>query len=248
MKAFSKNFSISEIGRYTNIDMWFLTKLFNIYSVGSDVKNYNLNSINSDLLRKSKIFGYSDLQLSMLLDSNEYMVRNMRLKYNIKPFVKQIDTTAGEFPAETNYLYLTYSGNSHDIEFDTNGVIVLGCGAYRIGSSVEFDWCAVNCLNTLKKCNKSSIMINYNPETVSTDYDMSDRLYFEEITLERVLDIYQLEQPEGVVVSLGGQVPNNIAMDLYKNNVRILGTSPKSIDSAETRRKYCYIFLSGIFI
>ena len=179
-----------------------------------------------------------------MLNTNENIIRTMRIKRNIKPFVKKIDTTSGEFPAETNYLYMSYNAKEHsqiegfNREENNEAVIVLGCGAYRIGSSVEFDWCAVSCLETLKKHNKKSIMINYNPETVSTDYDMSDRLYFEEITLERVLDIYQFENPEGIIVSVGGQVPNNIAMDLSKNNVKILGTSPKSIDNAEDRSKF----------
>ena len=154
------------------------------------------------------------------------------------PFVKQIDTTGGEFPAETNYLYLTYNASENDIQFDKNGVIVLGCGCYRIGSSVEFDWCAVSCINALRKSNEYSIVINYNPETVSTDYDISDRLYFEEISNEVVTDIYNMEKAEGVILSVGGQTPNNLALNLYYNNVKILGTRPENIDNAEDRHKF----------
>lgn len=168
----------------------------------------------------------------------ENMIHTFRRVKKITPFVKQIDTTGGEFPAETNYLYLTYNGNEHDVDFNNNGVIVLGCGCYRIGSSVEFDWCAVSSINTLKKNNKKSIVINYNPETVSTDYDVSDRLYFEEISSEIVTDIYNLEKSEGVIISVGGQTPNNIALELDKNNINILGTSPKNIDRAEDRHKF----------
>ena len=238
MKAFMNNFTVEEIGKYTSIDLWFLTRLYNIYNTALEVEKLSIGNIDKDLFLKSKKYGFSDFQLSKLLDSNESNVRSKRLSYNIRPFVKQIDTTSGEFPAETNYLYMTYNAHNNDVEFDKTGVIVLGCGAYRIGSSVEFDWCAVSCLNTIKKNKMRSIMINYNPETVSTDYDMSDRLYFEELTLERVLDIYQYENPSGVIISVGGQAPNNIAMDLYNNNVKILGTSPKSIDNAEDRSKF----------
>ena len=238
MKAFMNNFTVEEIGEYTNIDLWFLKRLYNIYNTALDIKKETIGTINKDLLLKCKKYGFSDFQISKLLDSNESNVRNKRISHNIKPFVKQIDTTSGEFPAETNYLYMTYNASNNDVDFDETGVIVLGCGAYRIGSSVEFDWCAVSCLNTIKKNNMRSIMINYNPETVSTDYDMSDRLYFEELTLERVLDIYQYENPSGVIISVGGQAPNNIAMDLYKNNVNILGTSPIYIDKAEDRSKF----------
>ena len=244
MKAFMENMTIREIEQYTSIDLWFLSKLYNIYQTGLKITHSTLSSLPRQLLLQSKKYGYSDFQIAQMLNTNENIIRNMRIKHDIKPFVKKIDTTAGEFPAETNYLYMSYNAKEHsqiegfNREENKEAVIVLGCGAYRIGSSVEFDWCAVSCLETLKKHNKKSIMINYNPETVSTDYDMSDRLYFEEITLERVLDIYQFENPDGIIVSVGGQVPNNIAMDLSKNNVKILGTSPKSIDNAEDRSKF----------
>ncbi len=165
-------------------------------------------------------------------------IKNFRYKHEILPVVKQIDTTAGEFPAETNYLYLTYNGNYSDVKFDNEGIIVLGCGSYRIGSSVEFDWCAVNCIKTLRKSKKYSIIINYNPETVSTDYDMSDRLYFEEISCETVTDIYNLEKSKGIILSVGGQTPNNLSLSLFENNLNILGTSPENIDMAEDRHKF----------
>ena len=236
-KAFSMGITFREVNKYTNIDLWFLDKLYNIYALGKSIENREyLNLDNTEMLMLKK-YGYSDYQIAKLTNTNESNIRRFRLDLNIKPYVKQIDTTSGEFPAETNYLYMTYNAKHHDI-INKNGVIVLGCGAYRIGSSVEFDWCAVSCINTLKKSKKYSIVINYNPETVSTDYDMCDRLYFEEISLERVLDIYQFEQSEGVIISVGGQVPNNIAMDLYDNQVKILGTSPKDIDRAEDRSKF----------
>ena len=238
MKAFSINLTVKQISNYTNIDLWFINKVYNIYKTIVSFEGRNIYDIGKDHLYNAKKIGLSDEQISRALKSNEDVVRNKRIQLNIKPVVKKIDTSGGEFPAETNYLYLTYNGSENDIEFNINGVIVLGCGSYRIGSSVEFDWCAVSCLDTLKKYNKHSIMINYNPETVSTDYDMCDRLYFEEITLERVLDIYQYENPEGVIVSVGGQVPNNIAIKLYNNNVKILGTNPISIDNAEDRSKF----------
>ena len=237
MNAFD-HISIEEIKTYTNIDCWFLKKLHNIYSLGNQLKTYNLKTIPKNILHLSKKYGFSDNQLSTILNSSEHELRNLRKNYNIKPLVKKIDSSAGEFPSKTNYLFTTYNAHSNDVEFYNEGVIVLGCGSYKIGNSVEFDWCAVNCLETLQKNGKKSIMINYNPETISTDYNISDRLYFEEITHEKVLDIYEYENPEGVIVSVGGQIPNNIAMELHNSNVNILGTHPKYIDNAEDRSKF----------
>ena len=209
---------------------------------------HTLESIPVDLLSHSKINGFSDFQIARHvfksgpaeINDDLMKVRSYRKSLGIVPYIKQIDTLAAEYPAITNYLYLTYSGSEHDIkcENDKKSVIVLGSGAYRIGSSVEFDWCSVNAIDTIKKEGFRSVMINYNPETVSTDYDICDRLYFDELTFERVLDIIDLENPGGVIVSVGGQIPNNLAMRLYKENVPVLGTSPLSIDRAENRHKF----------
>lgn len=192
---------------------------------------------NAQLMRAKKI-GFSDKQIAGCIKVSELAVRKQRREAGIVPFVKQIDTVAGEWPASTNYLYLTYNANSHDIEFNDQMVMVIGSGVYRIGSSVEFDWCAVGCLRELRNLGKKTIMVNYNPETVSTDYDMCDRLYFEEISFETVMDIYKFENPEGIILSMGGQLPNNIAMDLHRQQARVLGTSPESVDSAENRFKF----------
>jgi carbamoyl-phosphate synthase large subunit len=247
--AFEKGFSIDKINQITGIDRWFLYKLKNIFDISSKLKQFNIiEDVPTELLIDSKKAGFSDFQISKLLreniddDATDYslQVREFRIKNNIVPFIKQIDTLAGEYPAKTNYLYLTYSGIENDIEFENSKkrVIVLGSGAYCIGSSVEFDWCSVNALNTIRKNGYDAVMINYNPETVSTDYDVCDRLYFDELTYERVLDIIELEKPLGVIVSTGGQIPNNLAIRLHKANVNILGTSPLSIDSAEDRHKF----------
>ena len=208
----------------------------------------NLNKISRELMLKAKVEGFTDFQISRAIglenqggpQKGSDTVRIYRKSLGILPYVKQIDTLAAEYPAQTNYLYLTYSGISHDITFnnDKRSIIVLGSGAYRIGSSVEFDWCGVQALNTIRKNNYHSVMINYNPETVSTDYDMCDRLYFDELTFERVMDIYELEHPHGVIVSTGGQIPNNLAVRLDANKVNILGTSAQSIDNAEDREKF----------
>ncbi len=248
-EAFSNNYTIDEIYEKTKIDRWFLQKLKNIFTIKTELEQFNLlEDLPVDLLLLSKQAGYSDFQIARLvlkspnkqIHNDLIRVRNYRKANNILPSVKQIDTLAGEYPAQTNYLYLTYNGNEHDIEFsnDNKSVIVLGSGAYRIGSSVEFDWCSVNAVNTIKKENYRSIMINYNPETVSTDYDTCDRLYFDELTFERTMDIIDLENPHGVVVSMGGQIPNNLAMKLYGQNVPVLGTSPVNIDNAENRKKF----------
>lgn len=246
-KAFEKGLSIQKIHDLTKIDNWFLQKLERIYKIKNKLEKFNtLESLPESLLKEAKVTGFSDFQLSRLIlkgsDMEEGLlkVRNYRKSLGIIPYVKQIDTLAAEYPAQTNYLYLTYSGSAHDVEFlsDRKSVIVLGSGAYRIGSSVEFDWCSVNALNTVNDEGYRSIMINYNPETVSTDYDVCDRLYFDELSFERVMDIIELETPKGLIVSMGGQIPNNLAMRLYNQNVPILGTSPLSIDKAENRHKF----------
>lgn len=248
--AFEKGYSIERIHELTKIDNWFLYKLEKIFKLKNELEEFkSLDKLPDELLLKSKKAGFSDFQLArfILKEDTDYKsegllaVREYRKSKGIVPAVKQIDTLAAEFPAKTNYLYLTYSGIKHDIEYDDQdhkSVIVLGSGAYRIGSSVEFDWCSVNALNAVNKEGYRSVMINYNPETVSTDYDICDRLYFDELTLERVLDIVELELPKGVIISVGGQIPNNLAMRLHKCKVPILGTSPESIDNAENRHKF----------
>lgn len=244
-EAIKKGYSIDEIYSMTKINPWFLYKLKNIIDTEREIKKYDVNNIPKDLLRLAKQQGFSDFQIArFLFDNNDYdrnmlRVREMRKKYKILPYVKQIDTLAAEYPAKTNYLYMTYNGSRNDIKFeDKNSVIVLGSGAYRIGSSVEFDWCCVNAVMTLKNMGYKTIMINFNPETVSTDYDICDRLYFEEMSFERVLDINDNENPLGIIVSMGGQKPNILAIKLHKQNIRILGTSPLSIDKAEDRHKF----------
>ncbi len=248
-EAFRAGYTIDQIHQLTMIDKWFLQKLMNIIRTADELeKNTTLESISPALLRKAKVQGFSDFQIARAVwqDKADDMedaimsVRAYRKSLNIIPVVKQIDTLAAEYPAQTNYLYLTYSGIANDITYlgDHRSIVVLGSGAYRIGSSVEFDWCGVNALNTIRKEGWRSVMINYNPETVSTDYDMCDRLYFDELTFERVMDILELENPHGVIVSTGGQIPNNLAMRLDEQNVHILGTTAKSIDNAEDRNKF----------
>jgi carbamoyl-phosphate synthase large subunit len=251
-EALEKEIPVERIYELTKIDKWFLFKLKNIISIKNELCSYKtLDSIPAELLLHSKINGFSDFQIARhVLNSNPskinedlLKVRKQRKSAGIVPFVKQIDTMAAEYPAVTNYLYLTYSASEHDISFDNDkkSVIVLGSGAYRIGSSVEFDWCSVNAINAIKKEGLRSVMINYNPETVSTDYDICDRLYFDELSLERVLDIIDLENPGGVILSVGGQIPNNLAMRLFMENVPVLGTSPVSIDRAENRHKFSHM-------
>ncbi len=248
-EALEKGFSIEKIYDLTRIDKWFLYKLKNIIDTCKDLHKYNnIHDVPDDLLQQSKIFGFSDFQIARYLrnpdpsDIEDEMnnIRAYRKSKGIIPWVKQIDTLAAEYPAVTNYLYLTYSGNEHDIWYqnDKRSVIVLGSGAYRIGSSVEFDWCSVNAIDTVRKEGFRSVMINYNPETVSTDYDSCDRLYFDELSFERVMDIIELETPRGVIVSVGGQIPNNLAMRLHSHGVNILGTTAESIDRAENRHKF----------
>ncbi|KZM24005.1 amino acid binding [Ascochyta rabiei] len=236
--AMKSGYTVDKIWELTNIDKWFLSRLKSLSNFEISMSNYNTSSITLPLLKKAKALGFSDRQLAKFWGSNELAVRRVRVDAGIFPFVKQIDTVAAEFPAHTNYLYLTYNGTEHDIEFNDKGIMVLGSGVYRIGSSVEFDWCSVRAIRTLRENGFKTVMINYNPETVSTDYDEADRLYFENISLETVLDIYALESSSGVVISVGGQTPNNIALSLHRNDVKILGTSPEMIDTAENRWKF----------
>jgi carbamoyl-phosphate synthase large subunit len=247
-KAMRRGYTVDRIHELTKIDKWFLYKLQDITQTSYDLEEYNtIDDIPADLLRHAKQQGFSDFQVarSVLKDNMTGQkavldVRARRKQLGILPVVKQIDTLAAEYPARTNYLYLTYNGSQHDIEYlhDHKSIVVLGSGAYRIGSSVEFDWCSVNALMTVKKEGWRSVMINYNPETVSTDYDMCDRLYFDELTFERVMDIIDLEQPHGTILSVGGQIPNNLATKLDDQGVNILGTSAQCIDNAEDRHKF----------
>ncbi len=248
-KAFDNGYTIDQIHELTRIDRWFLQKLKKIHDTDLALRKAGgLYALPADLFRKAKREGFSDFQIARAVGMEKEMdiqdavmkVRTRRKELGILPAVKQIDTLAAEYPARTNYLYLTYGGQTHDIDFadDGNSVVVLGSGAYRIGSSVEFDWCGVQALNTIRKEGYRSVMVNYNPETVSTDYDICDRLYFDELTFERVLDILDLEMPHGVVVSTGGQIPNNLALRLDQQGVNILGTSAQSIDNAEDREKF----------
>ncbi|THG97401.1 hypothetical protein EW026_g4589 [Hermanssonia centrifuga] len=232
--AFHRGYSVDKIWQMTNIDKWFLTKLQSIFKMESMQRA----SISTSVLRQAKQLGFSDRQMAICMGSNELAVRRLRQEYSIAPFVKQIDTVAAEFPAFTNYLYTTYNAVEHDITFEDRGVMVLGSGVYRIGSSVEFDWCAVRAIRTLRDNGLPTVMVNYNPETVSTDYDEADRLYFENICLETILDIYDVEGSRGVILAMGGQTPNNIALPLYRENVKIYGTSPEMIDTAENRYKF----------
>ena len=247
--AFRAGYTVDKIHELTKIDKWFLQKLQNIANTAMELESYNeIEQLPSDLLRLAKEQGFSDFQIARavlkaeMTSSHEanLQVRNLRKSKGITPVVKQIDTLAAEYPAQTNYLYLTYNGSENDVTYlhDHRSIVVLGSGAYRIGSSVEFDWCSVNALLTVKREGWRSVMINYNPETVSTDYDMCDRLYFDELTFERVMDIIELEQPHGVILSTGGQIPNNLATRLDAQKVNILGTSAKDIDNAEDRHKF----------
>ncbi|XP_024870191.1 CAD protein [Temnothorax curvispinosus] len=231
-------YSIDRLYKLTKIDRWFLEKMKNIIDYYVLLENTDHTKLMRDLLLGAKQNGFSDKQIAAIVKSSELAVRIQRQENKILPMVKQIDTVAAEWPATTNYLYLTYNGSTHDVEFPGGYTMVIGSGVYRIGSSVEFDWCAVSCLRELRNLERKTIMVNYNPETVSTDYDMSDRLYFEEISFEVVMDIYDCECPEGIILSMGGQLPNNIAMDLHRQQARILGTSPESVDGAENRFKF----------
>ena len=256
-KAMHRGYTIDQIHELTKIDKWFLYKLKHIIDIDEALKKCtSINVLDKELLRTAKIYGFTDFQIARAVGlENELhnmhkallVVRNLRKSMGILPVVKQIDTLAAEYPAQTNYLYVTYAGVKSDIEFynDKQNIIVLGSGAYRIGSSVEFDWCGVQALNTIRKQGYRSIMINYNPETVSTDYDMCDRLYFDELTFERVMDIIEFENPHGVIISTGGQIPNNLAMRLDEENVPILGTAAQDIDNAEDRAKFSSMLTSN---
>ncbi len=245
-----KIYTVDQIHEMTKIDKWFLEKLQHIVDIDDRLdKCTSVNVLDKELLREAKVYGFTDFQVARAVGLEKELgnmhkailtIRALRKRMGILPVVKQIDTLAAEYPAQTNYLYLTYAGVAHDIDYvdDKKSIVVLGSGAYRIGSSVEFDWCGVQALNTIRKQGYRSVMINYNPETVSTDYDMCDRLYFDELTFERVMDILDLENPNGVIVSTGGQIPNNLAMRLDAENVPILGTSAKDIDNCEDRAQF----------
>ncbi|KAL9104551.1 MAG: hypothetical protein Q9163_000525 [Psora crenata] len=236
--AMHSGYSVNKIWEMTQIDKWFLRKLKGLSDFGKLMGSFDAVTCPKALFLQAKQLGFSDRQLAKFWSSNELAVRRARVEAGIVPVVKQIDTVAAEFPAFTNYLYLTYNGTEHDISFDDHGVMVLGSGVYRIGSSVEFDWCSVRAIRTIRDQGFKTVMVNYNPETVSTDYDEADKLYFETINLETVLDIYQLEASSGVIISMGGQTPNNIALPLSRLNVKVLGTSPDMIDMAENRYKF----------
>lgn len=248
-KAMHKGYTVDQIHELTKIDKWFLEKLKHIIDIDEELKTKNINTLDKALFRKAKVYGFTDFQIARAVGLEDelhnmhkamLLVRHCRKNLGIVPVVKQIDTLAAEYPARTNYLYVTYGGVASDIEpkHDGRSIVVLGSGAYRIGSSVEFDWCGVQALNTIRKEGWRSVMINYNPETVSTDYDMCDRLYFDELTFERVMDIIELESPHGVIVSTGGQIPNNLAMKLAEQHVPLLGTKAEDIDGAEDRAKF----------
>ncbi len=241
-QALQEGYSIDRIYDLTKITRWFLYKMKNIVEMDKIISGKKLSELDETLMHKAKKNGFSDQQIAALVNSNEMAVRYRRKELGVLPVVKQIDTMAAEFPAQTNYLYLTYHGKDDDIVCsEPDQIVVLGSGAYRIGSSVEFDWCCVNAVMTLNKLNFKTIMINCNPETVSTDYDICNKLYFEQLTFERVLDIYEKEKPEGVIISMGGQVPNNLAMRLHNAGIKIIGTSPVQIDNAESRHKFSNI-------
>lgn len=256
-RALEMGYTVDDIHHLTKIDSWFLSKLKRISVMKSEASRLSLNQFSPVNMRMMKGAGFSDRQIASYLNSNEIVVRRKRIQMNVIPYRKQIDTLAAEFPAATNYLYMTFNGDEDDDElFVTRstigstavsnlsknhvngGVMVLGCGAYCIGSSVEFDWCGVSAVRQVRAVGEKAIVVNYNPETVSTDFDESDKLYFEELTLERVLDIYEKERSTGVIVSVGGQIPNNLALPLHQQGVRILGTSPDNINTAEDRHKF----------
>jgi carbamoyl-phosphate synthase (ammonia) len=235
-----KSLSVSEIHDISKIDHWFLRRLENIVNNWDAIENFTLAELSRDMLLEAKQVGYSDQQLSGMVKggATEDEVRAKRISLGIEPVTKQIDTLAAEYPAATNYLYMTYNGTENDVEPSDGGVVVLGSGAYRIGSSIEFDWCGVSSIRTLRQLGYKATMINYNPETVSTDYDECDRMYFEELSRERVLDIYNRDNCAGVIVSVGGQIPNGLAIPLSDAGVKLLGTSAKMIDNAEDRNKF----------
>jgi len=244
--AFERGYTVDQCFQLTRINPWFLSKLHHVHKLRIALKAFSPATVPEEYLRHAKMQGFADSQIANAMGCEELEVRARRKELGILPCVKQIDTLAAEFPAQTNYLYMTYNGNESDervlpLHRTTATTMVLGCGAYRIGSSVEFDWCAVSAIRTLRKLGHRSVMVNYNPETVSTDYDECDTLYFEEISLERVLDIYEIEHADGVIVGVGGQVPNNLALPLEKANVKIIGTQASDIDKAEDRNKFSRI-------
>ena len=240
IKALEDNVLVEKIHALSGIDLWFLNKLKNVVDLKKEISTCTIENIAKELLLKAKQLGFSDKQLAIILNcKDELIVRKKRESFSIKPSIKQIDTLAAEFTAMTNYLYMTYNSSEDDIERNKSGqILVIGSGPYAIGSSVEFDWCCVTASKRLNKLGYDTIMVNSNPETVSTDYDMSNRLYFEELSLERILDIYEKESPLGIIVSMGGQIPNNLALKLHNANAKILGTSVESIDTAEDRNKF----------
>lgn len=258
-----KGYSVDRVWELTKIDKWFLYKLENIVNIRKELAGFKgptpvkeevdlaqsppVNSTNYKLetatlpatvLKKAKKAGFSDKQIADLTKSSELGIRHLRKSHGIIPIVKRIDTLAAEFPAPTNYLFTTYNGTTNDVKFDDKGIVVLGSGVYRIGSSVEFDWCGVSTIRTLKQLGYRTVMVNYNPETVSTDFDECDRLYFEELSFERTMDIFELEQASGIIVSVGGQLPQNIALKLWNQGLNVLGTSPVDVDRAEDREKF----------
>jgi len=234
-----KHLPVEQVHELTGIDRWFLYKVQNIVDMDEEIRAFDYDSLPKSSLRRAKRMGFSDKQIALRLGREELEVRRLRRRYRLRPVVKQIDTLAAEFPARTNYLYLTYAGEEDDVEFPTpDSVVVLGSGSYRIGSSVEFDWCCVNAVQTLRRMGFRPIMINYNPETVSTDYDICDRLYFDELSFEAVADITELERPEGLIISMGGQIPNNLAVKCQRAGLKVLGTDPENIDRAEDRHKF----------
>jgi len=246
-EAMQQGYTVERIHELTKIDRWFLLKLLNIIHLDQQLQEYSVESLPAELLRRAKVYGFSDFQIARATAGKDakpegLAVRARRESLGIVPYVKQIDTLAGEFPAETNYLYMTYQATEHDVapgsEDSREGVVVLGSGAYRIGSSVEFDWCCVQAVKTIRNHGYRSVVVNYNPETVSTDYDVTDRLYFDELSFERVLDVVAMESPKGVVVSTGGQIPNNLAVKLANRGIRLMGTSAEDIDRAEDRKKF----------
>lgn len=238
-QAIESGYSIEEINKLTKVNPWFLSKMKNIIDIKKKIASYEFEKLPSSILKEAKLAGFSDQQIALITQSDELTVRNRRKELGIIPYVKQIDTLAAEYPAKTNYLYLTYHGEEDDLDFkEKEQVIVLGGGPYRVGSSVEFDWCCVNSVRTLKKLKYNTIMINYNPETVSTDYDICDKLYFDELTFEKISDVYEKENPLGIIISMGGQIPNNLAVKFHQAGVKILGTDPSKIDMAEDRHKF----------
>lgn len=235
----SGRYPIDKIMELTQVDKWFLQKIENIVDMEKEVQSYGFDHFPSDIMNRAKQLGFSDKQIALILGKKELDVRRLRKQQGIHPCIKQIDTLAAEYPAQTNYLYLTYNGTEDDVDFiEDKKVMVLGSGSYRIGSSVEFDWCCVNAVQTLRRLGYKTIMVNYNPETVSTDYDICERLYFDELSFEAVADIYEKENPLGIIISMGGQIPNNLAMKCHQYGMKILGTSPEKVDAAENRYKF----------